>query len=254
MATTTLVCKQCNFENEPERVYCHNCGAKLDRSLLPPEASKRSDPVVVQERVRKMVSPRRGMGLRWLRNLFLSVLIAAVLGLVIVMLRPPDDIPEVTKEAAMDAPAITDDMEAMTSQSAATSKGYREQDVNAFLQSTIHGKPASSSGVSPLKFERAYVHFDEGVVRITYVQSIFGFPLYATTADTVAIQGGQVVAKPVAGSLGRVKLPAQVMPALGNLFAPLWKVLERDKNLVAKMDSITFHKGQVIMASRASGR
>ena len=63
MATTTLVCKQCNFENEPERVYCHNCGAKLDRSLLPPEATKREDPVIVQERVRKLVRPRAGLWL-----------------------------------------------------------------------------------------------------------------------------------------------------------------------------------------------
>ena len=58
----------------------------------------------------------------------------------------------------------------------------------------------------------------------------------------------------MAGSLGRIKIPAQIMPALGNLFAPLWKVLDRDKNLVAKMDSITFHKGQVVMVSRAGGR
>ena len=143
MATTTLVCKQCNFENEPERVYCHNCGAKLDRSLLPPEATKRSDPVVVQERVRKMVSPRRGMGLRWVRNLFLSLVVAAVLGLVVVMLRPPDDIPQVSKEAAMEAPTITDDMEGVVAQPAASRLVYSTDQVIAFLQSTIHVKPAS---------------------------------------------------------------------------------------------------------------
>ncbi len=254
MATTTLVCKQCNFENEPERVYCHNCGAKLDRSLLPPEATKRADPVVVQERVRKMVSPRRGSGLRWLRNLFLSLLIAAVLGLVGVMIQPPDDIPEISKEAAMDAPTITDDMEGMVTQPAASRLAYSEDKVNAFLQSTIHGKPNSSSGVTPLKFERAYVRFDEGFVRITYVQSIFGFPLYATTVDSVAIQNGQLVAQPVAGSFGRVKIPAKLMPYLGGMFAPLWRVLDRDKNLIAKLESITFHKKSVEMVSKPGGR
>lgn len=258
MATTTLVCKQCNFENEPERVYCHNCGAKLDRSLLPPEATKRTDPVLVQERVRKMVSPRRGGGLRWLRSLFLSLLIAAVLGLVVVMLRPPDDIPEISKDAAMTAPTITDDMEGLVAQPSAGRLVYYEEQVNAFLQSTIRGKPNTSSGVTPLKFERAYVHFEEGVVRVTYVQSIFGLPLYATTADTVSIQNGQIVAQPVAGSLGRVKIPAKIMPVLGNLFAPLWKVLDRDKNLVARMESIAFHKSQgkawVEMVSRPAGR
>ncbi len=255
MATTTLVCKQCNFENEPERVYCHNCGTKLDRSLLPPEATKRTDPVVLQERVRKMVSPRRGTGWRWIKNLFFSLPIAAVVGLLVAMLRPPNDIPpEVGKDAAMEAPTITDDMDTVVAQPAASRFGYTEDQVNAFLQSTIHGKPNSSSGVAPLKFERAYVHFDEGFVRITYVQSVFNLPIYATTTDSVAIQNGQLVAQPVAGSFGRVKIPAKIMPYIGGMFAPLWKVLDRDKNLVAKMDSITFHKGRVEMVSRAGGR
>ena len=260
MTTATLVCKQCNFENEPERVYCHNCGAKLDRSLLPPEATKRADPVVVQERVRKMVSPRRGSGLRWLRNLVLSLLIAAVLGLVAVMIQPPDDIPEISKDAALSAPTITDDMEGMVTQPSASRLVYAEDKVNAFLQSTIHGKPDSSSGVTPLKFERAYVHFDEGLVRITYVQSVFGFPLYATTVDGVTIQNGQLAAQPVAGSFGRVKIPGKLMPYLGGLFSPLWKVLDRDKNLIARMESITFHKktaerpAAVEMISKAGGR
>ena len=254
MATTTLVCKQCNFENEPERVYCHNCGAKLDRSLLPPEATKRADPVVVQERVRKMVSPRRGSGTRWLRSLFFSLLIAAVVGLLVVVLRPPDDVPEVSKDAAMAAPTITDDMEGLVTQPSAARLAYTEDQVNAFLQSTIHGKPNSSSGFAPLKFERTYVRFDEGAVRITYVQSVFGLLVYATTADTVTIQNGQAVAKPVAGSLGRVKIPASLMPYIGGVFAPLWKVLDREKNLVAKLESITFHKKQVELVSKAGGR
>ena len=33
--TRRLTCAECKYENEVERVYCHNCGEKLDRSLLP---------------------------------------------------------------------------------------------------------------------------------------------------------------------------------------------------------------------------
>lgn len=254
MATTTLVCKQCNFENEPERVYCHNCGAKLDRSLLPPEATKRADPVVVQERVRKLVSPRRGSGTRWFRNLILSVAVAAFVALILAIAKPPDDIPEIGKEAAVDAPIITDELEGLVAQQTGGRQVYPEDKVNAFLQSTIHGKRDNSGGFAPLKFERAYVRFDEGVVRITYVQSVFGFPLYATTEDTVAIQNGQLVAQPVAGSFGRVKIAPKIMPYVGGVFAPLWKVLERDKNLIAKLDSITFHKKTVEMTGKPAGR
>ncbi len=255
MATTTLVCKQCNFENEPERVYCHNCGAKLDRSLLPPEATKRADPVVVQERVRKLVSPRRGASTRWFRNLVLSAAAAAFLALLLVMAEPPDDIPaEVSKDALMSAPTIKDDMEGLVAQQAAGHLVYSEDQVNAYLQSTIHSKPNGATGFTPLKFERSYVRFDEGVVRITYVQSVFGFPLYATTVDTVAIQNGQLVAQPVAGSFGRVKIAPKLMPYFGRVFGPLWKVLDREKNLVGKLDAVTFRKKAVELVSRPGSR
>ena len=251
MSTTMLVCKQCNFENEPERVYCHNCGAKLDRSLLPPEATKRTDPVMTQERVRKMVSPRRGSGLRWLRHLVVSLALSALLAAVVVIIKPPDNIPEISKDAALMAPTVTDDMDGLVAQAAPGRLTYTEDQINAFLQSTIRGKSNGSSG-AVLKFERAYVHFEEGLVRITYVQSIFGLPLYATTTEGVSVQNGQVVATPGIGTFGRLPISARLMPYLGGLFGPLWKVLDRDKNLVARLGSITFHKGRVDMLNKAA--
>ena len=251
MATTTLVCKQCNFENEPERVYCHNCGAKLDRSLLPPDATKRADPVVTQERVRRMVSPRRGSGLRWLRHLVASLALSALLAVIVVIIKPPDDIPEISKDAALSAPTVTDDLDGLVAQATPARLTYTEDQINAFLQSTIRGKSSGSSG-AVLKFERAYVRFDEGLVRVTYVQSIFGLPLYATTTDSLSLQNGQVIATPSAGTFGRLPISARLMPYFGGLFGPLWKVLDRDKNLVARLGSITFHKGRVDMLNKAA--
>jgi hypothetical protein len=31
---TKLACTECQHQNEVQRIYCHNCGAKLDRSAL----------------------------------------------------------------------------------------------------------------------------------------------------------------------------------------------------------------------------
>ncbi len=248
MATTMLVCKQCNFENEPERVYCHNCGAKLDRSLLPPEATKREDPVVVQERVRKMVSPRRGLGLRWIKHLIASVALAALLALLVVMILPPEGVPTLNKDAVLDAPTITDDMEAQEQVPGPHRLTYTEDQVNAFLQSAIRGKEdAASFG---LKFERLLVHFGEGNCAITAEHSLFGLPLYATTVHTVQIQNGALVTTTLGGSFGRLVVPAKAMQKLEVVFAPVWKVLERDHKLVSQMQSIAFHKGSVEMITR----
>ena len=39
-----LVCPECQRQNEPERIYCHDCGARLDRSALAKVAPKVEDP------------------------------------------------------------------------------------------------------------------------------------------------------------------------------------------------------------------
>ena len=57
----TLVCPECRRENEPERIYCHDCGARLDRSALAKEKAKEEDPKATQRRVAKMFDPRRGL-------------------------------------------------------------------------------------------------------------------------------------------------------------------------------------------------
>ena len=50
----TLTCKQCNYENEAERIYCHNCGAKLDRSVVPQEKKMEESPDKQRKRVKKL--------------------------------------------------------------------------------------------------------------------------------------------------------------------------------------------------------
>ena len=62
----TLTCKQCNYDNEPERVYCHNCGAKLDRTVLPKDPAKTKEgKEKTAKRVRRMINPARGFFTNW---------------------------------------------------------------------------------------------------------------------------------------------------------------------------------------------
>ena len=148
----------------------------------------------------------------------------------------------------LDAPTITDDMEAAQQQPGAHSMRYTDEQVDAFLQAALKGKDADST----VKFERAFVHFEEGVCRITSQESIFGLSLYATTERTVSIQNGAIVSDTLGGSFGRMPIPGKVMAHLENNFAPLWKVLEHDRKLVSQMQAITFHKGSVEMITKAT--
>ena len=249
MAATMLVCKQCNFENEPERVYCHNCGAKLDRSLLPPEATKREDPVLVQQRIRKMVKPRNATLSFQLKNLLYSLLIAVFVALVVVMLKPPGSVPKFTPEAVMDAPPIADDLDGRMQQGVPQRVVYTEDQVNTYLKATLRGGKAEKAGALAMKFEQAYVHFGDGTCQVTSEQSLFGVPIYATTVRTFSVQNGVVTSRPVGGSVGRLYLPAQAVPALEGVFQPLKKALEQPLKLVTSMQSVTLRKGSVDMVT-----
>src|ERR1700757_2562322 len=86
----TLPCEQCGYVNEPERVYCHNCGSKLDRSLLPKAESKAVEaPEKVRKRVEKMTNPRSGWFGREVKALFKVVFFSALLAAAIDFFWPP---------------------------------------------------------------------------------------------------------------------------------------------------------------------
>ena len=67
---TKLICPECRHENEPERIYCHNCGARLDRSgLAAADKPPQEGATQAYQRLRKMFDPQRGK----LRRTFLTL-------------------------------------------------------------------------------------------------------------------------------------------------------------------------------------
>ena len=250
MATATLLCKQCNFENEPERVYCHNCGAKLDRALLPPEATKREDPQTTQARVRSVVQPSRFAAWPLFKNLVISVLVAAVLAALVVICRPPADQPALSQDVVMTAPAISDDLEDLLQSPGPKRLTYTETQVNGFLQGSLRPKEESSFGI-PLKYERTFVRFREGRCHATLQESIFGYSFYLSSTDGVEIRNGQVVTQPVEGSLGRLRIPAKAMPTFEKMFASMWSPLAPYKKMVGRLGSIAFHQENVVVAAKS---
>ena len=85
-----LVCPECQRENEPERIFCHDCGARLDRSVLASRKGKEEDPQATRRRLAALVDPQR----QELRKRFFQVskvlLGAILLALLVQILRSPD--------------------------------------------------------------------------------------------------------------------------------------------------------------------
>lgn len=245
-----LRCQNCGYENEHQRVYCHSCGTKLDRSTLPPELTARKNTSKVEQRIRKMTNPRRGKVSGVFKALGKSVLAAALLAFLVVICLPPADVPPAM--GAIDltaAPSIYDDLTNASSQPPARRLAYSEAGANAYLQSAYRSRDIDFFFI-PLRFERAYTRLNEGSVDITGQMSLFGFSMYAGGTYTLDLKSGKLDHSCLGGRLGRLQIPGAVMQFLDGALSPLWKLLDRDRRIIQQMQTVIFHKGAVEFQTR----
>ncbi|MEY2521080.1 MAG: hypothetical protein QOF24_2839 [Verrucomicrobiota bacterium] len=242
-----LVCPECRRENEPERIYCHDCGARLDRSALARVAPKGEDAKETQRRLRSMLDPQRAK----MRLMFFKVskllLGALAMAAVIVMVLPPLDVPARVKSDEF-PPQITLDLDNATTSRGAAPLRYTETQVNAYLGNALKSKQAALSKL--LTFERALVNFDDGVCRVTAERSLLGYSLFTATSSKVAIDNGKVVASNIGGSIGRMPIHPLIMNYGDVIFSDLWTALDREKRAVAKMGAIEFQPQTVVLTAK----
>ena len=241
-----LVCPECRRENEPERIYCHDCGARLDRTALAKIAPKGENAKETQRRLRTMLDPQRVK----MRLMFFKVskliLGACATAAVVQMVLPPD-VPARVKSGEF-PPQINLDLENAAMNHGAAPLRYTEAQVNAYLGGALKSKQAALSKV--LQFERALVNFDENVCRITAERSLFGFSVYTATSCNVVLENGTLKTSNNGGSIGRMPIHPAVMKYADPLFGDLWAALEREKKSVSKMAAIEFHPQAVVLTPK----
>lgn len=234
-----LVCPECRRENEPERIYCHDCGARLDRSALAKaQAATEEDPAATHKRVKALFDGRRAKTRARFFQISKFVLSAVAAAAVIQMIRPPD-LPEVPKVDMLPR-QINLDLESAAMDPRSPGLSYSEGEVNAYLGYALKSKKTALSKV--LQFERAVAELGEGFYNLTVERSLMGFSLFTTGSFTPVLQNGVLTSRARAGRLGR--LP--VHPALMNLVAPylfgdLASVTERERKSITKLSGVEIH-------------
>lgn len=241
-----LVCPECRHENEPERIYCHDCGARLNRSALAKVAPKTEDPKDTQRRLRSMLDPRRGK----IRLMFFKVskliLGSCALAAFIQMLLPPE-VPPRAKSAEF-PPQINLELENAAMNHGVAPMRYTEAQVNAYLGNALKSKQTALSKL--LQFERAFVNFDETVCRVTAERSLLGYSIFTATSSKVTLQDGKLTASNNGGSIGRLPIHPALMKYGDLIFSDLWTALERERKSVSKMGAIEFHPQAVVLTPK----
>ena len=241
-----LICPECSRENEPERIYCHDCGARLDRTVLAKEAPKHEDPKATRRRLKAMLNPQGAKTRLMFFKVSKLILGAFALAAVVEMLVPPDVPPRPPKSADF-PPQINLDLENAVSRHGMAPLHYTEAQVNLYMDNALKSKKTLNN---ILHFERAVINFDENACRITVERSYMGFSVFTATSHMVSLDDGKLTASNNGGKIGRLPIHPALMKYGDLLFHDLWTALDREKKLVAKMQAIEFHPETVVLTPK----
>lgn len=246
-----LTCGQCNFVNEAERVYCHNCGAKLDRSLLPKEAEVRHEsPDRTRKRIKKMTNPGANPFAREIKALFSTLLSAAIAAAVILIARQPEGVPP-AGPAEISSRLVNSELQDAIASPVPRALTFSEEEINQHLKHSIKAKEGAVPGI---RFERAYVNFIPGVVRTCTQTTLWGFPVYSGIAHRLEVKGGALSATNLGGNFGRLSVHPTVMQYSDWAFQKLWPALKREHDQMQRMQQIRVDKGRITLVTRPGTR
>ena len=242
-----LACPECRRDNEAERIYCHDCGARLDRSVLAGHKNGKMETAEeLHKRMRGMFSQRRVRARLLFFKIAKLLLIACASAAVVEILIPPDVPPLVKSEGF--PPQINLSLETLTESRQPQAMRFSEEGVNAYLANALKRK-MNKLNHPLIGFERALVGFTEGNCRVIIERSIFGYSIFTSGDYAVQIEGGKVTASPKSGAIGRMPIDPNVMHYAGFLFGDAMAVMDREHKLLNKVGSIQLREKEIVVAS-----
>ncbi len=242
-----LICPECQHENESERIYCHSCGTKLERSAGASRVSQKESLKQTQRRVRKLFDPT-ALKLRLKFFRFCKMVLGACAVAAVVQMILPPDLPPPPKTGDLILSQINFDLENAILRHAPVQLQYTEKQVNNHLQSALKTK-RSKLNKPFLMFESAIAQFREGSCAITVERSVFGFSVYTTASYSVRIGDGKPVVSSNGGGIGRLPIHPLLMQFIDIIFSDVWSALDREYKLVSKMGAIEFHDKFVVLTA-----
>jgi hypothetical protein len=242
-AVESVTCGECRHENEIERIYCHNCGARLERRHVAKAAPKEEE---TRKRVKKLFDPNRAK----LRALFFrisKIALGSCLAAVLVVMATPPELP-VPPKGLVQARAINFDVEQVLSRHQAVQLKYSETELNGYLSYFLKSKHKQLDEPM-LEFKRVVVGLREGSCAVTMERALFGYSLFTTLDLAPQNSGGKAGLTTKGGSIGRLPIHPQIAQYMNYLFLDLWRVLDREKKLGQKLSGVDFHDKAIVLST-----
>lgn len=245
----TLICKECNYENELQRIHCHQCGAKLDRSTAFNEDQKRKSEKDRQKRVKNISSAKdkSASSPHIVRNLFRVLIRGAATAAIILIALPPAQLPP-DLQANTRIPSASATLTSLTMASAGRRESISEESINEFFRTSVQLTPLSKY----VTFKRVFTDLEDGTIRIILQAEVFDYALYSGVTYQLKIENNKLVATPKGTNFGRLNLPAQATILTEKLFAPIWAKLTNEREQLDKLAAIEVRKDGIILTAKGN--
>jgi len=212
-----LRCASCGFDNDPTRVYCHNCGLRLERG----QAVEAPTGFMHPTDAARMKKPRQPLAWgRYIGAAFRLLLLAGMAAAVVLALRPPPDVPPPVAADAQLASRLNTLVGNAANASEARAFSIPAGDLNVWLNSMVSWR--AGGGAVALQPQRVYAVAETGAVRMGLEARLPpGIPVYfeGLYAPQPVARGYTLV--PRALSIGCLPLPWPASELVTRQFAGL---------------------------------
>ncbi len=238
-----LTCPNCNYENELGRIFCHQCGTKLDLDQIkPPSRGGKS-------LAKKSGSATRVLG--WVVRLV--ILAAVVLGVYLIAQVAPVEVVTTTAEDLDSFYRKRHALEKASYGSEVAEVKFTEAELNAYLDHTPFEKPRGQGlEVIPTNLQ---VNLQDDTAMVT-LQGKIQIGARWSKEVSLSYTGSPVVLddgfafEPVAARIGKLPLPQWLLGKIGLMqryFAEIFRNMKAEELLLDRLSSITVEPGQVIL-------
>jgi hypothetical protein len=245
-----LVCPKCSYSNELGRIFCHQCGNKLDLSQI--KAPGQGGPKIKR---------KKGSGawktVRVLAELVFLLAVIFVFFLAWQVPLPPGGEPSDQDVMSVDNKRMQ--LETLVNRTRPGKLIVTANEVNAFLSELKMEKPPDSwLGFLP---EKVWFELGDGTVKVRVWGDLrFGDvakkQLYVSYTVIPAVEDGELEFRPVAGRIGQLPLHLFVLehvPVVQRYIGGIFAGLKRDQENLSKLTSITVTSETVTLQRESKG-
>lgn len=243
-----IVCPSCGFANETARVFCHQCGVRLPRTMSQMadvaktnDQSKEKEKSILKGQVEKTTKVSfdfSGLLASVIASVIKLVPIAAVIAAGILVFRLPDGLPPVANKKSPQSLMMEALIQAAESGDYQGKVSYTETQINDYLAKVVQLEGKEISLLGQLRFDRTFVQLGENVFQIGLEFDVAGQHFVLRSEFQPVLISNHYALELRSSSIGCLLIPSVVIQSFFAWYQPVSQALQPQLKTLSQAQSI----------------